>query len=130
MEHLEQLKAWLMGFPRWGEKMPAVDMTGAEPGDTALFPTGQEVLERREDVLGNTVQRLRQTFVLRRTAPRGEDAARWLISFTGWVTENAHTAPVFGAKQQLRCERGRLASPGSTGLGTYEVKLTVEYEKE
>ena len=130
MEHLEQLKAWLMAFPLWGDTPPNVDMVGEKPGDCALFPVGQEVISSREDVLGNTVQRLRQTYLLRRTAPRGQDAAAWGMEFTRWVNENAGTAPVLGAQQLLRCERSRLISPASAALGTYEVKLTMEFTKE
>ena len=130
MEHLEQLKAWLMAFPLWGETMPGVDITGAAPGDCALFPVGLEVLSTREDVLGNTTTLLRQSFLLRRTANRGEDAAAWLMAFTRWANENGKTAPVFGLHQVLRAEKGRLIAPAQTGLGTYEVRLTMEYEKE
>lgn len=130
MEQLTELKNWLMGFPGWEDNPPAVDCTGAEPGDCALFPIGLEVVSSREDVLGNTVKKLRQTYLLRRTAPRGADSAAWGMEFTRWANENAGTAPVLGAHQQLRCERSRLISPASAALGTYEVRLTFEYEKE
>lgn len=130
MEHLEQLKAWLMSFPLWGDMPLTVDMTGAEPGDASLFPLGLEVLESRENLLGGKSARLRQSFLLRRTAARGEDAAAWLLAFQLWVQKNAHTAPVFGRRQAFRAEKGRLISAVQTGLGTYEVRLTIEYEKE
>ena len=130
MERLEQVKNWLMGFPLWGEAEPAVDVTGANPGDCALFPLGVEVLQTRQDVLGNQTRRLRQSFLLRRAAMRGEDAAVWLLSFQDWALRNAQNAPVFGGNQQFRCERGRLIAPGQTGSGTYEVRLTAEYDDE
>jgi hypothetical protein len=130
MEQLEQLKNWLMGFPLWGESPPAVDITGAAPGDCGLFPLGMEVLEHREDVQGNALTRLRQEFLLRRSANRGEDAAAWLLAFQQWAQENAATAPVFGDRQRLFAQKGRLRNPAQTGLGTYEVTLTIEYVKE
>ena len=129
MDYLEQLKTWLMGFPLWGETPPGVDITGEKPGDCALFPVGLEVVSTREDVLGNTTAFLRQSFLLRRTAARGEDAAEWLMAFTRWANENGKTAPQLGLRQRLWAQKGRLIAPAQTGLGTYEVRLTMEYEK-
>lgn len=130
MEYLEQLRTWLMGFPQWGEGSLTVDITGAEPGSSGLFPVGIEVLSSREDVLGNRYSRLRQTFLLRRAAVRGMDAAAWLLAFSRWATQNAVTAPVFGERQTLRAEKGRLINAAQTGTGFYEIRLTFEYENE
>lgn len=130
MEQLEALKNWIMTFPRWGNAPLTVDITGAEPGDCALFPVGMEQASIRQDVLGQTVRRLRQQFLLRRSAVRGQDAAGWLLEFQRWVAENAHLAPRFGAQQLLRAEKGRLVTAAQTGLGLYEVRLTVEYTNE
>ena len=127
MEQLEQLKRWVMAFPQWGEGALTVDITGAQPGNTGLFPLGVELLESREDLLGFRQNRLRQSFLLRRTAARGMDAAAWLLSFQQWVASNAATAPQFGARQTLRAEKGRLIAAAQTGLGTYEVRLIFEY---
>ena len=127
MEQLEELKNWIMGFPLWGDVVLTVDITGAEPGACGLFPVGMEQLSLRQDVLGQTVRRLRQQFLLRRQAVRGQDAAGWLLEFQKWAAENAHLAPQFGAQQQLRAEKGRLVTAAQTGLGLYEVRLTVEY---
>ena len=130
MERLEQVKNWLMGFPLWGEAAPGVDITGAEPGNCGLFPQGVELLQSREDVLGNRITSLRQVFLLRRTALRGDDAAGWLAAFQGCVAKNAATAPQFGLRQRFRAEKGRLIAAAPTGVGTYEVRLTAEYEHE
>ena len=129
MEYLEQLTAWLKGFPQWGEAQLTVDTTGAQPGHCGLFPLGVEVLEDKEDVLGNRHSRLRQTFLLRRMAVRGMDAAAWLLAFSRWVGQNA-AAPVFGLRQTVRAEKGRLLSAPQTGTGLYEIRLTFEYENE
>ena len=130
MEVLENLKAWLMGFPEWGDAPLAVDCTGAAPGDCGLFPLGVEVVSSRETISGNRYSRLRQTFLLRRAAPRGEDAAGWLMAFSRWAADNAPAAPTLGGHQQLRAEKGRLLSAQQTGMGIYEVRLTLEYDSE
>lgn len=130
MEQLEQLTAWIMTFPQWGEAELTVDITGAKPGACGLFPVGIEVRKSREDVLGNRYSRLRQEFLLRRNAVRGFDAAAWLLAFSRWVAKNAAAAPVFGTRQTLRAEKGRLASPAQSGTGFYEIRLIFEYENE
>ena len=128
MEHLQELKNWLGGFGGWQDA--EVDSTGTQPEDTGLFPMGVQVVSNRGDVLGNVTRRLRQTYVLRRVAPRGESAAAWLANFQQWVLENAHTAPKFGALQTVRAEKGQLQKAAQTGLGIYAVTLTVEFTKE
>jgi hypothetical protein len=128
MEVLENLKNWLAGFDGW--EAAAVDTLDAVPGSCGLFPLGVEVLKTREDVLGNRHSRLRQTFLLRRSAPRGENAARWVADFSRWAAENAATAPALGDRQQLRAEKGRLLSAQGAGTGIYEVRLTLEYDSE
>lgn len=130
MEHLEALTAWLQSFPQWGEGSLTVDITGADPGACGLFPVGIEVLESREDVLGNRYSRLRQTFLLRRNAVRGVDAAAWLLAFSQWAAKNTASAPVFGDRQTLRTEKGRLIQASQTGTGFYEIRLIFEYEHE
>ena len=130
MEQLEELKNWITGFPQWGDVPLTVDTTGADPGACGLFPLGIEILTQRQDVLGNRHDRLRQRFLLRRTAQRGDDAARWLLAFARWAADNAHTAPTFGAQQRLYAENGRLIAAAQTGLGMYEVRLTAEYTTE
>ncbi len=128
MECLQELKNWLGGFGGWQDA--EVDITGAAPGSCGLFPMGVQVLQSRNDVLGNVTQRLRLKLVLRRTAPRGENAAMWLLQLQQWVAENACTAPRFGQQQTIRAEQGRLEKAAQTGIGTYAVTLTVEFTKE
>ena len=130
MEELTELKDWLQGFPMWGGAELEIDTNGAMPGDRGLFPAGQQVVYTKEDVLGNLTWRIRQTYVLRRMAPRGEEAAAWLLKLQQWVQENAHTAPRFGAQQSVRAEKGRLEKAAQAGMGIYAVSLTVEFTKE
>ena len=127
MEELEKLKRWIVGFPRWGEAALTVDDTGAAPGSCGLFPLGVEQLRVREDVLGGKTLRLRQKFLLRRRAIRGEDAAGWLLELQNWAA--AGDAPVFGADQRVRWEKGKLSGGSQTGTGLYEVYIIFEYTK-
>ncbi len=128
MELLEILKAWIMGFPQWGEAELRIDTTDAEPVSCGLFPLGCEELSRKEDVLGNVRQRLRQTFALRRVAQRQEAAAAWLLEFAQWV--RLQSPPHIGENTRIRAEKGRLLSVTQTGTATYEVKIILEYDKE
>lgn len=132
MEILEKLRQWLMGFPGWGDAPLAVDTTGSEPGSCGLFPLGQELLERREDVLGGSVCRWRMVFTLRRTAIRGDSG--WLLAFQKWVQSQneQRLCPVLGdepAREQLRAEGGKLVAPAKAGTACYEVRLTAEFIK-
>ena len=79
MELLEQIKNWLVTFPQWDEQVLHIDTTAGKPDCCGLFPLGQELLETKQDVLGNVSQKLRYSFLLRRVAPRQESAAVWLL---------------------------------------------------
>ena len=128
MEQLEEVKSYLMGFPGWGDVLLSVDTTASEPGSCGLFPLGTEEISRREDVLGNVTLGLRQTYALRRVAPRGEEAALFMASLAEWI--RSQPAPNLGINTRVRGEKGRLASVGQTGAATYEMKIIAEFEKE
>lgn len=128
MEQLQQLKVWLAGFPGWASA--TVDTLDAAPGSCGVFPQGIEVVSSREDVLGNRYDRLRQTCLLRRAAPRCGDAAGWVADFSRWLMKNAATAPQLGTRQQLLAEKGRLLSAQGAGAGIYEIRLTILYDSE
>lgn len=128
MEQLEIFKNYLMAFPGWGDATLSIDTTASTPGSCGLFPLGTEELSRREDVLGNVTCRLRQTFLLRRVAVRGEDAAAFMAELSRWFYEQP--APNLGADTRIRGEKGRLSSAGHTGTATYEMKIIAEFERE
>ena len=132
MELLQQIKDWLMTFPQWGEQVMHIDTTAAEPDNCGLFPLGQEVLESQQDILGNTRQRLRYTFLLRRLALRQAEAAGWLLTFQDWVRQQSRQrlAPQLGEDCVFRAEKGKLISASQTGSGTYELKIITEFIKE
>ena len=129
MEELEKLRNWLITFPLWGGADLVIDTTGADPGACGLFPTGVEEVSAKEDVLGNRTVSYRQQFLLRRVALRNEDAAAWLLALQRFVNES-NNAPGFGDGQsRIRAEKGRLISASQSGTGTYEVRLTSEFER-
>ena len=106
--------------------LPAVDSCGLSAGETGLFPLGMEQVSIREDVLGGCVRRMRYSFLLRRTAVPGTDAAAWLLQLQALAAKNP---PLLGEKQQFRAEKGRLVKNTSTGLGIYELRLIAEREE-
>ena len=132
MEQINAIKALLQQFPLWGAQPLSVDMREAAPGKSALFPQGLQVLDRREDVLGNVKCRLRQSFLLRRVACIGETAADWLMQLQNWMLTQptSDLEPFFGKDLHLWAQGGHLANGKQPGTGIYEVKIYAEYEKE
>ena len=132
MEQLNALKAHLLRFPLWGEQPLKVDVREGKPEGCILFPLGLQVLARREDVLGNQVLRLRQSFLLQRAAYAGETAASWLLQLQQWLLQQPVEAltPSFGTDLRLWAEAGRMKNAKQPGTGIYEVKIYAEYEKE
>ena len=127
-EMLYQVADWIKTFPQWGDAPLSVDLTPPAPGSCGLFPIGEEEIERREDVLGNTQRRYRQEYLLRRVSLRGETAAAWLMAFGRWV--KTATPPPLGADCIARALRGRLLTSVHTGIATYEIKISMEYTEE
>lgn len=132
MEQINALRDFLLHFPQWGQQALTVDGGQPLPERSSLFPLGQRVLEQREDVLGNRRLRLRQSFLLRRYASPGENAAAWLLWLQQWLVgqpvQPLETA--FGRRLRLQAEDGKRTAASQTGTGIYELKIHVEYEKE
>ena len=132
MEQLQAVKKLLLQFPLWGDQPLEVDIREAKPDSCGLFPLGVQVVARREDVLGDQVLRLRQSFLLRRCAFGGESAASWLLQLKNWLLcppiEELSTH--FGSRLRLWAEAGHLTNAKQPGTGIYEVKIHIEYEKE
>lgn len=122
MDILEKLRQWLGE----AEIFPRIDSCQLAPGETGLFPLGQEQLSFREDVLGNVTRRVRYSFSLQRTAAPGFDAARWLLLLQELAAKNP---PRLSDDQRFRAEKGKLLKHTSTGLGIYEVRLIAEMEE-
>lgn len=132
MEQLNKIKDFLMQFPLWGGQPLAVDMIGSRPDSCALLPLGLQVLGRKEDIRGGKTIRLRQSFLLRRAALAGENAAGWLVQLQNWLLEQpvGNLELCFGAGLRLWAEAGRLVNSKQPGTGIYEVKIHAQYEKE
>lgn len=120
MEIFEIVRRWLQEQG----VLPATDTCGVTPGQTGLFPLGQEQLWLREDVLGNRTQRVRYSFLLRCSAIAGQDAAGRILQLQALSIKN----PPAGILQ-FRAEKGRLVKMTGTGLGMYELRLTAEREE-
>ena len=120
MDILEIVRAWLVAQGI----LPETDACGVTPGETGLFPLGQEQLWLREDVLGNRVQRVRYSFLLRRSEIAGEAAAEKLLQLQQQATKNPPATLA-----QFRAEKGRLVKNTGTGLGMYELRLIAEREE-
>ena len=123
MEIFETLLAWLQVH----SVLPLVDRCGLQEGDTGLFPLGLEQVSVREDVLGNRVRRVRYSFLLRRTAVPGLDAATWAMQLQQLA---AYQPPALGTDQRFWAEKGRLVKHASTGLASYEIRLIAEREEQ
>lgn len=131
---LQTLTDWLKTCPLLPGDV-TVDYIGCTPGSVGLYPAGVELVERREDVLGNVTSRYRCGFDLHRVTTGQQDSrehAAWLLSFQDWVNTQSQKglAPTFGsekAREHIRAEQGKLKRASQTGTGTYTVRLTAEY---
>lgn len=132
MEQLQKIKMLLMQFPQWGGQPLGVDIRESKPGSCVLLPQGLRVLDRKEDIRGNAICRLRQSFLLRRAAIAGEDAALWLLQLQNWLLRQpvGDLEPCFGANLRLWAEAGHLTNSKQPGTGIYEVKIHAQYDKE
>lgn len=138
MTDLEKVRQWVLTYPQWGEGTQLhMDYTDAVPGNGGLYPTGQEEVSRREDVLGNVTVQCRYRFSLYRVTTGQEDNganAQWLMGFQQWVQQQsaAGLAPKFGdapEKEWIRAEKGKLGEASQTGTAVYAVTLTAEFVK-
>lgn len=122
MDIFEAVRQWLQAQG----VLPEVDSCGLTEGETGLFPLGQEQVAYREDVLGGRMRRARYSFLLKKTAVPGVDAASWLLQIQTLAAKNP---PRLGENQRFWAEKGRLVKLASTGLGIYELRLIAEREE-
>lgn len=128
MEFLEEVLAWLRSFP--GLEALQVDHLDPKPDSCGLYPRGVREESRRETVVGRTLRRCRQTFLLRLSGQSKETAASRLLQFQDWVSSQQEQAPAAGEDSRVRAENGRLAAVAPSGLATYEVELIFTYQEE
>ncbi|MBQ3252156.1 MAG: hypothetical protein IJB02_02815 [Oscillospiraceae bacterium] len=132
MDTLTAMLTFLRQFPLWEQQSLTVDEKSPKPHTCQLFPLGLTVLRRRENVQGDKVFTLRQSFLLRRVAYAGQTAAAWLLALQNWLLTQPVEAlePAFGNRLRLWAEQGQPAGLNQPGTGVYQVKIHVEYEKE
>ena len=97
----------------------AVDCLGPREG-WAVFPQGEKVLQRQQDILGGQRLRKRLTFLIRCNCA----SPTAMESFAQWAQQ---TAPQLGQMQTLRLEDAHLAAKHKDGPGRYEAKLIFEF---
>ena len=132
MSETEKIIRFLREFPGWGDAPLRTDCTDAAPESFGLYPKGQEVYKRREDVTGTVTISCRSRYLLRRMAKcREEENARWLQALTDWVQQESamRRVPALGdGYTRLRAENGKLKSRDQAGTAVYELDLIAEYE--
>ena len=128
MEKLTEFKRWLEGSGLVEEL--TVDGTGAMPGSAGLYPQGAKLLWQRQDIVGNTTCRLRETFILRCKGVPGMTSANRVIALTDWLSKQGSFAPRLGGQQRIYTEKGKLTSAAGSGEGVYEISIIVEYTTE
>lgn len=135
MEYLEELRRWLQTFPQWGDAAIYIDDLAVRPQNAGLYPVGLEILEKKEDLLGNRSMRCRQRFVLYKLSTPGQEASAWLLQLQQWVAEQSALglAPRFGdvpAQEVIRAEKGALKERTAAGTAVYTVTITTEFVKK
>jgi len=131
MDKLQILKAWLEGFPRWGEADWEVDLTGCAAVSCRLTLEDHRVTARKENVLGIRLLTMQVQFSFIRVSYGEENPAGWVEAFSNWVTEQSEygNAPKLGdGITRFRPEKGKLESAGDKAV--YTVKLIGTYNKK
>ena len=134
MEILEALRGWLQEFSGLEQVQWHVDALPAQPENAGLYPLGQEVLERKTDLLGTVFCRCRQRFSLLLTLLPGQEPAARLLALQQWVQAQSAMgiAPRFGddpAQEHIRAEKGMLKERTAAGSAVYAVTLTADFVK-
>ena len=125
---LTALKTLLCTFPQWGDQPLETDHLERTPQACGLYPLGLQVRQRREDVQGNVVLQLRESFLLRRAAYAEEAGTRWLMALEHWLLQQ--TTEHLGKHVRITPAEGRLVTGKQPGTGIYELKIHLDYEKE
>lgn len=122
---------WLQGSP-YCQDYVSVDQIQYRPDSCGLFPMGIEVVATKTDIVGNTKQRLRSRYELRRITARHRDqmeAADWMKQFQLWVLSQGAEAPQLGENTRWTAKNGRLAKSDRPDTCIYTVDLVAEYDK-
>jgi len=136
----DTLLTWLGACPALSGVTLQVDYLPPAAGCGALFPRGIQQRERRQNVLGETVSRLRMELALRLNLAfiPGDGAlaaqtAQRLLALQNWASEQsaAGLAPKFGNtetdRETLRAGAAQLEGASDEGSAVYTVTFTADY---
>lgn len=136
----ERLLDWLASCPALAGVPLQMDYLPPQGGCGALFPQGVVQTEQRQNLLGDTVSRLRMELTLRLKLPYvpGDAAlsarnAALLVQVQNWTAQQsaAGLAPTFGnidpACEVLRAGAARMETADDEGSALYTMTLTAEY---
>ena len=106
-----------------------VDVLGPLGGCGGLFPQGEQILRRIEDIEGGLRFRRRLTvhLVLSQAADPAADCPgphQRLLEFAAWARDHV---PNLGEQTTLKTDGPQAISRDHRGLGRYRLKLVFEY---
>lgn len=143
MTPLEKLKNWLGTYPGYDILSTfRVDYTDQVPNNGGVYPSGLVEVERRKDILGNTMVTNQYNFGLYYVFEKspGDDTgaavnADWIMDFQEWVQEQSALglAPVFGdvpLDEKIIAQNGVLYETDEEGTATYMVQLSVQFKRK
>ena len=125
---LQQVKTWLEAY--LGEL--SVDYVDSGSPSTGLYPRGLRRLWQTRDILGNTTERYRCQFTIRRVVSGMGDKtvhALWLLDLQNWVRQS-QDAPALGEDTQWYAENGKCIQVTQAGTGIYTLELYGEFTKK
>lgn len=144
MTALEKMRTWIATFPDFDILSNGfyVDYTDQVPSNGGIFPSGLVEIERRRDIMGNTVVTNQYNFgiycVL--TKAPGDDTgavenADWVMAFQEWAQEQSVTeqSPTFGDEpltEKITAQNGMLYETDNEGTGLYMVQVSVQFKKK
>lgn len=142
MTTIEKVRTWIAAYPGYDILGSfQVDYTDQVPANGGIFPGGLVEVERRTDIVGNTVVTNQYNFGLYYVFEKSPDDdtgaavnADWLMDFQEWVQEQSVTgrAPIFGDVQRdekIMAQNGVMYEADDEGTATYMVQLSVQFKK-
>lgn len=143
MDVITQLSEWLKQWSGWSKiQKNQMDGLGIKPFETSLRPCGVEELERRYNIVGDAVARLRYRFLLdiRLEKNYGDEQtstenAQWIFGLQQWVAQQSTKglAPRFGTgeeKETIKAQNGSVTKVEREGMAIYQLEIIVECNQD
>ena len=138
METLEKIRNWLSKCPGWVSSWKIYfDTTENAPGTVGIYSLGEEIISRREDVLGNVEDLCRCRFQVYWRLPTEDRQAnaKWLLEVQSWIRQQSALgkAPTFGnepKKERIWAEKGKLFEENNVSAATYGMTIVAEFVKK